>query len=90
MQNHHWSKKQATVHPVVIHVKSENGEIITEKLCFISDDHKDHNAPMVQKFQEKIVTFIKEKYPHVTEVIYVTDGSASQYKNCTGFLFLER
>lgn len=86
-QSYHWSKKGVTVHPVVIYLKDENNEVQHENLCFISDDLV-HDVSMVKLIQEKTITFIKEKYPHVNEVMYMTDGCAGQYKNCFSFLNL--
>lgn len=86
-QSYHWSKKGVTIHPVVIYLKDENNEVKHENLCFISDDLV-HDVSMVRLIQEKTITFIKEKYPHVNEVMYMTDGCAGQYKNCFSFLNL--
>ncbi|KAK3909774.1 DNA polymerase IV [Frankliniella fusca] len=80
VQSYHWSPKQATVHPTVVYFKNDNGEVVHKTIVFISED-LDHDVPIVQKFQELTVEYIKEKFPKVTEVEYVTDGCCSQYKS---------
>lgn len=86
-QKYHWSKKGVTVHPVVIYYTDSDGELKNKNLCFISDDVK-HDVTQVRLAQEKTIEFIKKNCPQVTEVVYVTDGCAAQYKCCSSFFNL--
>lgn len=86
-QSYHWSKKGVTVHPIVIYYKDANNDLKNDNLCFISEDVT-HDVSMVKLMQEKTMAYIKEKLPQVTEVMYMTDGCAGQYKNCFSFLNL--
>jgi hypothetical protein len=56
---------------------------------FISDDTT-HDVSLVRKFQEETVNWIKEHQPQITEIMYMTDGCAGQYKCCRSFLNLCR
>ncbi|KAK3911370.1 Trigger factor [Frankliniella fusca] len=87
VQSYHWSPKQATVHPTIIYIKNENGDLDRRSLIFISDD-LEHDVPLVRKIQERTVAFLKEHFPHITDVEWATDGCASQYKSKGYFLNL--
>lgn len=87
-QGNHWNKNAATVHPVVIYYRDANNEATVHKsLCTISDDVL-HDVSHVKKIQDKTMQYIKQNLPEVTEVMYMTDGCAQQYKNCQSFLNL--
>lgn len=89
IQAHHWAKRQATVHPVVIYYKDSENKLQHKSMCFISDD-LDHDTAQVLLAQKHITDWIKTNLPHVEEVEYMTDGCAEQYKNCKAFLNLCR
>lgn len=80
VQSYHWSPKQATVHPTVIYYKDQENELKHTSIIFISDD-LDHDVSLVFKFQEKTIAYVKENFPPVDEIEFVTDGCASQYKS---------
>lgn len=86
IQNYHWSKKQATVHPTVIYYK-EYGISKHMSLCFISDD-LDHDSSLVQAIQDATIKFITEKLPFVKKVTFMTDGCGPQYKNFRSFIYM--
>lgn len=83
-QKYHWSKKGVTLHPVVMYFKDSDGSVQEKSICFISEDVK-HDVTQVRLYQEKTIAYIKEHHPEINEIIYVTDGCAGQYKNCTAF-----
>ena len=87
IQSRYWSKSTCTLHPTVIYVRNDDGEVEAKNMCFLTDDLK-HDVGMVSKFQDYIIDFIKEKYPKIEEIEYFSDGCAGQYKNCTNFLNL--
>lgn len=85
IQSYHFSKKQVTIHPTVIFHRPEGqNESDYHNVCFISPDLT-HDVSMVNVFQKKTIEIIKEKFPGVDEVEYITDGCAAQYKNKTSF-----
>jgi len=84
IQSYHWSKKQVTIHPVVIFYK-ENQEVKHRTIVFISDD-LDHDADLVQVFEDKIINIVKQDHPSTTCIEYFTDGCGAQYKNKKTFM----
>ncbi|CAH1104638.1 unnamed protein product [Psylliodes chrysocephalus] len=40
-----------------------------------------HNTTAVYSFQEVLTSFLKDKIPNISKIIYFSDGAASQYKN---------
>ncbi|KAK3928649.1 Cytochrome c biogenesis ATP-binding export protein CcmA [Frankliniella fusca] len=88
-QGEHWNKTQVTLHPVVVYYKDSTGLVSHQTHVFISDDLK-HDVTLVREFQKIISNWLKETLPLVTEVIYMTDGCAAQYRNSHSFLNLCR
>ena len=88
-QGYHWNQRQCTLHPVVIYHKfTEPASLISESLCFLSDD-LDHDVSMVYKILQETVHYIKEKIsPGIKLIHYFSDGCAGQYKNCKNFVNL--
>lgn len=86
IQNYHWSKKQATVHPVVIYYK-ENGILTHKSLCFLSDD-LDHDSSLVQAIQDRTMQYLTENHPSIKKATYMTDGCGPQYKNFKSFIYM--
>ena len=87
-QSYFWSRKQVTVHPVVIYYRDKDDKVTLKSLCFISND-LDHDVVLVNKIQELTLDYIKKNLvPDLTDVEYVTDGCASQYKCCRSFFNL--
>ena len=80
VQGHHWDNSQATVHPFVIYLKdSPSSDLKCINMCIISDNLK-HDTVAVHAFITEILTAIKTNYPHLTNMIYFSDGASSQYK----------
>ncbi|XP_034253085.1 uncharacterized protein LOC117652350 [Thrips palmi] len=84
IQSYHWSKKQVTIHPVVIFYK-DGQEVKHRTIVFISDD-LDHDADLVQVFEEKIIEIVKQDHPSTTDIEFFTDGCGAQYKNKKTFM----
>ncbi|KAE8740460.1 hypothetical protein FOCC_FOCC014027 [Frankliniella occidentalis] len=89
VQAQHWKKEQASVHPAVVYYKDESNALCLQSLCYISDD-LDHDVAFVLVTQRYVTNYIKEKFPWIKEVEYMTDGCAKQYKNKQVFLNLSR
>lgn len=80
VQSRYWSRESCTLHPMVIYFKNEEGELINQNFCFLTDDLK-HDLGAVITFQEKIVNYIKTYLPQIKKIEYVSDGCPAQYKN---------
>lgn len=78
-QAYHWNNKQATIHPYVVYNKEGvvNFVVISNEMT--------HDATMVYLFNQKLISFLRTKYEGIKKIYYVTDGAASQYKNCKNF-----
>ena len=83
VQGHHWNNSQATLHPFVIYYMQDR-ILKSYSLCVISDN-LNHETRTVHAFQGEIIKVIKEKFKEVTEILYFSDGSSKQYKNCKIF-----
>ncbi|KAE8749580.1 hypothetical protein FOCC_FOCC003568 [Frankliniella occidentalis] len=84
-QPYHFNKIQVTLHPVVLYHKTgEEQKVEVDSICFISDD-LNHDVGLVKTFQRKTISIVQSNYPDVTEVEYITDGCAAQYKNKLSF-----
>ena len=79
IQGYHWTNDQATLHPFSIYNKGNH-----YFYCVISD-HMKHVTETVYAFINVILKDLKLAHPHITEVIYFSDGAGSQYKNKKNF-----
>ncbi|KAE8737649.1 hypothetical protein FOCC_FOCC016886 [Frankliniella occidentalis] len=86
VQSYHWSKTQVTVHPVCVYYRENLNDDETKliSICFLSDDLT-HDVFLVNKFQELTISFIKDRFPQVVEVEYITDGCSQQHKSKGSF-----
>ena len=87
IQSYHWSKKYCTLHPLVLYLLDDNGELKHESFCFISNDNT-HDTNFVYKLQTILVDFLKKNYGNITKLFYFSDGYAEQYKNYKNFVNL--
>ena len=71
----HWTHKQATI--FTAHAWISSG--ISESMAIISDDPV-HNKLQVHTYVRKIISYLKEKYPAIKDVIIFSDGCAAQFK----------
>lgn len=81
IQSHHWSARQATVHPYVIYYK-ENDKIKHLNYVMISEKVL-HDASAINLFNTKMIAHLKSHFgeENVKKIYYFSDGPASQYKN---------
>ena len=87
IQSYHWSKDYCTLHPVVIYLRGDTNELQHDSFCFISDDNN-HDTCFVYEVQSLLMKHIREKYSHIENIEYFSDGCAGQYKNFKNFLNL--
>ena len=80
-QGYYYNNTQATIHPFVIYYKDQvDNQLKSESFCIISNDMK-HTAVTVNTFQEKVLDKLKDLCPWIRNVIYISDGAPTQYKN---------
>ena len=89
IQSYHWNQKQCTLHPIVVYHRCSNSSVlVSDSICFISDD-LDHDVTMVYQIMSCTVDYIKRNISDTIKSIhYFSDGCAGQYKNCKNFLNL--
>ena len=88
-QGFHWNNSQATLHPFVTYYL-DSGEVCHLSYVVISECMH-HDTVAVHLFQKSFITFLKDLLParlHPKNIIYFSDGAASQYKNRKNFLNL--
>ncbi|XP_044597202.1 uncharacterized protein LOC123273796 [Cotesia glomerata] len=83
VQGAYWNNSQATIHPFACYYRSidENVDNIVPLNLIIISDNLTHNTTAVYSFQEVLTSFLKNKIPDISKIIYFSDGAASQYKN---------
>ncbi|OXA37878.1 hypothetical protein Fcan01_27325 [Folsomia candida] len=84
IQSYHWNNSQATIHPFFVRLWCPNlGEEgnATYKTYFIISDERSHDASTFHTFRTMFVEKLKIDFPFITKLIYVSDGTAAQYKN---------
>lgn len=85
IQGAYFSKQQVTIHPIVIYYRvDEHSKPTNTNVVFISDERA-HNSILVYSFITKLNEYLKERFPHIEEVLYLSDGCAEQYKNKSNF-----
>lgn len=83
VQGVYWNNSQVTVHPFACYYRLSNeseSNVVPLSLIVISDNLT-HNTTAVYCFQEVLTSFLKEKIPNISKIIYFSDGAVAQYKN---------
>jgi hypothetical protein len=75
-----YDRQLITIHPMVVHYKSPDGNLQHQSFVGVSDVTK-HSAGTTLAFICKLIPQIKEMKPEVKTVHYITDSPASQYRN---------
>ena len=86
IQGYHWENSQATLHPFCAYYK-QDGSLKCLNICMISDCMR-HDTNTVHAFVTKVLHYIKTKLPSINNILYFSDGAASQYKNLKNFINL--
>lgn len=88
IQNFHWKKEQATVHPFLVYIKDNVTDTVKSiSICVISD-HLIHDTTTFWTFQKVIVKHLITQVPQIKYIKYFSDGSSAQYKNYKNFINL--
>nr|CAH7735787.1 unnamed protein product [Callosobruchus chinensis] len=77
------SKSQITLHTVVWYYQSD-GEIQANSFCSLSDNLR-HDPASILAHLNPLFKIIKDTFPAVNNVHFVSDGPTTQYKNKTMF-----
>lgn len=78
----YYDKRPVTIHPFVVHYTDEEGNSRHLSYCGVSEE-MNHFAPTTFAFLQKLIPIIKEKFPELRAVHYISDSPASQYRNKT-------
>jgi hypothetical protein len=83
IQSHYFVRPQVTIHPFVVYYN--DGSSIKVLNYIVIADIKKHNTISVYAFQKKMLSKLKDKFPELEKIIYLSDGCAEQYKNKSNF-----
>ncbi len=81
VQSAHWNRKQATIHPFFVNFCCPVTKEVKFRTYIAISDHLKHDTICFYAFQAEFIKLIKKDLPFVTKIVYVSDGSAAQYKN---------
>ncbi len=83
IQQAHYNTFQATIFTINIHVTNN-----THHAVAIISDCLDHDVRFVHAAQKIITQFVRDNYPDVTHLNYVTDGASQHFKSNKSILNL--
>lgn len=83
VQSAYWNADMVTLHTSVIYFPS--GHTKTHLSVVGVSETPSHNANTVHAMINKLVPMVKEEFPHLEVVHYLTDSPTSQYRNKTIF-----
>ena len=83
IQQAHYNTAQATIFTINIHVNNN-----THHAMAIISDSLDHDVKFVHAAQKIITQFVRDNYPDVACLNYVTDGACQHFKNNKSILNL--
>ncbi|CAF2963048.1 unnamed protein product [Rotaria sp. Silwood2] len=75
VQGYHWNNKQITIFTAHLKIGDINKNIV------IISDYMCHNSSFVYVEKSTIIDFIKNNFPFVMKINYISDGATSQFKN---------
>lgn len=81
VQSYHWNNNQCTVHPFVLYTASDVIGQPLYKTYFIISDDLCHDASAFHTFRVRVLNRMREQFPKLRHIDYVSDGASSQYKN---------
>ncbi len=77
----HWNRKQATIHPFFVNFWCPVMQKVSFRTYIAISHHLKHDTVCFYAFQREFIQLLKKDLPFLTKIVYVSDGSASQYKN---------
>ena len=85
-QSFHWNSSSATIHPFIYYYKHDE-KVLHGNLVVISDCGT-HDTIAVHHFIRRLINQLKEIFPIIRNIVYLSDGCTGQYKNLKNFLTL--
>ncbi|XP_076440515.1 uncharacterized protein LOC143279993 [Babylonia areolata] len=88
VQSAHWSYRQVTVHPCVLHYRCQKpgcSELVTQYIVYLSDDMR-HDAAFTKVVMDWVIEHLSEK--KMKSIYIFSDGCSSQYKSRLPFAHL--
>lgn len=83
---YYYNNSQATVFSMVIYFRKN------EKLEHFSyvgvSESLNHNSTAVYMFQDRLITYLKQKFDFIDKIHYFSDGAPQQFKNKKAFINL--
>ena len=78
-QNVFYSRNSVTIHPLVL-IFSRNSAVQRDSVVLLTEDLK-HDSAAVYVFVQQLAQHLRLKHPHITEILFWSDGCSSQYKS---------
>ncbi|CAF4897575.1 unnamed protein product [Rotaria socialis] len=82
VQAAHWNYQQVTLFTVHIKVGNEHKNMV------LISDYMRHDTVFVHCAQGRIVDFLRNNYPQVTKISYLSDGAPAHFKNHSNIINL--
>lgn len=79
IQAFYWTNLQCTIHPFSIYYN--NGDKLETISLVVVAESLAHNIVSVRLFQDKLIEFMKKKFPIIKKIKLLSDGAGGQYKN---------
>jgi hypothetical protein len=86
IQGFHWTRHQTTVHPFYVEYYCRAENKLKFKCYVVISDELAHVTSTFYAFQSAFIKLLKEDFPFIEAITYLSDGSAAQYKNFKNFL----
>lgn len=80
IQSYHWNNSQATLIPFACFALNENGVLQQRNVMCVSDELR-HDTVTWHLARDELVSHVKSKFPHISKLIYFTDGASAHFKN---------
>jgi hypothetical protein len=87
VQSAYWNASMVSLHTMVAYFPGDGTQRSLQSYVAVSDVLS-HNATAVFTILKKVLPMIKEEYPLIRKVHYLTDSPTSQYRNKTIFQLL--
>lgn len=76
----YYDKNQITVHPMVVHTKDVQGKVNVKSYVGVTDV-TNHSVSTTFAFIKALIPQIKEDYPRLQALHFISDSPSSQYRN---------
>jgi hypothetical protein len=80
-QSFHWNNPQATIHPFVVYFKNKITNLLDHISYVIISENLQHSTVAVYLYQQRLLSFLTQKFGKPNKIHYFSGGSTAQYKN---------